>query len=75
MDLLQEDLLNGLLKKGVLKMKRKICGLLIGISLVLFIGIIGGVSDGEPLRNALWCIPALLVTYGAAKVGGYLEED
>lgn len=56
-------------------MKRKICGLLIGIGLIIFIGIIGGVSDGEPLRNALWCIPALLVTYGAAKVGGYLEED
>ena len=40
-------------------MKKKICGFIFGISLLLIIGIVGGVDCGEPLTNVLWCIPLL----------------
>lgn len=38
-------------------MKQKICIAAFIVSLLLTIGIIGGIDCGAPLTNALWCIP------------------
>jgi hypothetical protein len=42
-------------------MKNKIFGFLFVVSLFLIVGIIGGVDNGEPLSNMLWCIPLTII--------------
>ena len=48
-------------------MKDKICAFVIGISLFLIVGIVGGVDCGEPVTNLAWCVP-LVAALGAAVV-------
>ena len=55
-------------------MKKKICGVILALSLFLVIGIVGGVDQGEPLSNAIWCFPVLVVAWASAKIGGFFEE-
>lgn len=55
-------------------MKKKICGVILAISLFLVIGIVGGIQQGEPFRNALWCFPFMGVALASAKIGGFFEE-
>ena len=43
-------------------MKQKISFAVFVLSLILNIGIIGGVECGEPLSNLWWCVPLFLVT-------------
>lgn len=50
-------------------MKKKICGALFVIGLILVIGIVGGTECGEPLSNLLWCIPIMFVMWVLARVG------
>ena len=53
-------------------MKRKICGLIILIGLVLMVGIIGGIEwNNQPFTNALWFFPIMAVMWGAGKIGGF----
>ena len=53
-------------------MKRKICGMVIGIGLLIILGIIGGIDyAGEPLTNCLWILPTMIVMWIAAKIGGF----
>ena len=43
-------------------MKEIICSIIISVCLFLVIGIIGGVENGAPLSNLLWCFPLLTLT-------------
>ena len=54
-------------------MKQKICMFLVVLCIVFIIGIFGGVENGEPLTNLLWCIPAIIVAKVCAVVGGLLD--
>ena len=42
-------------------MKEKICVAIIGICMLLIIGLFGGVDNGEPVTNLVWCVPLLAV--------------
>lgn len=54
------------------KMKKSICGAIFGISLLLIIGIAGGIDCEEPMSNALWILP-LLATMGiSGYIGGFM---
>ena len=55
-------------------MKRKICGLIIAIGFFVCIGIIGGIDySNEPLINALWILPTMIVMWVSAKIGGFFN--
>lgn len=42
-------------------MKKVLAGIC-GICLVLTVGVVGGVENGQPLTNLLWCIPLMAVS-------------
>lgn len=54
-------------------MKQKICTVLFVLSVVLFLGIVGGVENGEPLTNLLWCIPIGVFGWICAVLGGITD--
>ena len=59
-------------KEGFYEMK-KISILAVIVSLTAMIGIVGGVENGEPLINMLWCIPCLASVCIFAKLGGLVD--
>ena len=44
-----------------------LCWIVCGVCMVLTIGLVGGVDNGEPFTNMLWCIPLM----GTALVAGF----
>jgi hypothetical protein len=54
-------------------MKQKICTVLFVLSVVLFLGIVGGVENGEPLTNLLWCIPIGVFGWICAVLSGLMD--
>ena len=50
-------------------MKQKICLILFALCFVLILGIVGGVENGEPLTNMLWCIPVGVLAWVFAVFG------
>jgi hypothetical protein len=52
-------------------MKRQICAAVFGISLLLIIGLVGGVDCGEPISNLIWTIPLGIVMIVSAIVGEF----
>ena len=54
-------------------MKEKICMFLFVLCIVFILGIFGGIENGEPLTNLLWCTPAIIVAKICAVVGGLLD--
>lgn len=53
-------------------MKQKICAFVFGTSLLLIIGIVGGIDCGEPLTNMLWTIPLGLAMVISGIVGRFI---
>ena len=51
-------------------MKQTICIIIIFVCLFLVIGIVGGIENGQPLSNALWCLPLL----GFAGASAYILQ-
>lgn len=47
-------------------MKEKVSRWLLVIGAFLILGIVGGIDNGEPISNLLWCIPIMLVMKGCA---------
>lgn len=45
-----------------------LCWIVCGIGLVLTIGIVGGVENGQALTNLWWCIPLMLTSLVAGFV-------
>lgn len=52
-------------------MKKTFFGILLCVSVLLVIGIVGGVEQGEPITNMLWCIPVSAVGYVSAVALNY----
>ena len=50
-------------------MKQKICMVLFILCVVLIVGIFGGVENGKPLTNLLWCVPIGFLGWVFAVVG------
>ena len=50
-------------------MKQKICLAIILVGILAIIGIVGGCDNGQPLTNALWCIPIFAVILLALSIG------
>lgn len=48
-------------KAGRIEMK-KVCVFIWVVCLILIVGLIGGVENGQPLENLLWCIPLSAVS-------------
>jgi hypothetical protein len=59
--------------KGVRGMIKKICLAIIGVSLFMGFGIIGGIECGAPMTNALWLIPVLILLLVAMKIHDSIE--
>ena len=58
-------------------MKQKICLAIIFLGILAITGIVGGCDNGQPLTNALWCVPILAVMLVALSIGNlsnYEEE-
>ena len=56
-------------------MKSIICKVLFVLGFILILGLVGGIENGEPLVNALWCIPIMFVMLLVAKDSKIFEED
>lgn len=41
---------------------RKACAFVWIVCLILIVGLIGGVENGQPLANLWWCIPLAVVS-------------
>ena len=52
-------------------MKQKFFIVMSVLCIVLMIGIVGGVENGEPLSNMFWCIPLCVLAYVFALMGEY----
>lgn len=52
-------------------MKQKFFTVLSVLCVVLMIGIVGGVENGEPLSNMFWCIPLMALAYVFAVMGEF----
>jgi hypothetical protein len=50
-------------------MKKTICEIILFVGALLMLGIMGGIECGEPIRNALWCIPIATVMVCSGFVG------
>lgn len=55
-------------------MKQKFFMVMSVLCIVLMIGIVGGVENGEPLSNMFWCIPTMLLAWVFAVLGGLTEN-
>lgn len=42
-------------------MAKKISGVIAGVSMLLAVGIVGGIEHGAPLHNAVWAIVCIAV--------------
>ncbi len=49
---------------------KSICRIISVVSALLMLGLAGGVSNGEPIMNLVWCAPLLLLAYVTARIGG-----
>lgn len=58
-------------------MKQNICLAIILLGILAITGIAGGCDNGQPLTNALWCVPILAVMFVALFIGDLskYEED
>ena len=54
-------------------MKKKICGFLFIVGMVLILGLVGGIEHGEPLSNGFWCFPIMFVMWVISRVGRLFE--
>lgn len=54
-------------------MKRKICGIVFAICMVLVFGVMGKIECGEPMCNIWWCIPLLATMWASGRIGGFLK--
>ena len=52
-------------------MRRKICGMVIGLCMLLLFGIVGEIENGASLWLMLWTVPISAVLFGSGAVGGY----
>lgn len=43
------------------------------LSIIVMIGIAGGVELGAPITNLLWCIPCLVWAWVSAKFSGFMD--
>ena len=54
-------------------MKRKICGIIFTICMVLVFGIVGKIENGEPMSIIWWCIPLFATMWKTGTIGGFLK--
>ena len=54
-------------------MKQKFCAVMSVLCIVFMLGIIGGIDDGQPLINLVWCFPAALLAWVFAVVGNLTD--
>ena len=58
-------------------MKRKICGMLLGVCMILMLLIHGYIEGGGSGWSVLWAIPITVVGMAAIRIGGldvYVED-
>ena len=58
-------------------MRRKICGMVIGLCTILTLVIHGYIESGGSVWSMLWLIPVLVVGMAAIRIGGldvYVED-
>jgi len=51
-------------------MKRKICGMVIGLCMILTLIVHGYIESGGSVWSMLWLIPVLVVGMAAIRIGG-----
>lgn len=56
-------------------MRKNICFWTVFVCLVFVIGIVGGIDNGEPLANGLWCLPLFGIMAAAIRVGKLWSDD
>ena len=63
-------------REGVKMKKKKICWAVFIIGAILVFGIMGGIEfNGEPMSNAWWFIPIILVMLVSAIVGDFFDAS
>lgn len=49
-------------------MKKTLCIIAFLASVFALFGIVGGVENGETLRNMIWCLPCVVIMFVSAKI-------